>query len=206
MFYDQSDEDWICASAASIGKAITQAQAKAVVAAINVAANDPDVLAMLPKADTSSAIHRAQSLLQLERAGIAKDLAVAIYERDGTPDANFPYPDAAGVLRRLHNAGAKVAVVSDVHFDLRAIFDQYGLREYIDAWVFSFQHGVQKPDPTMFRLALDALEAAPDEALMVGDRAERDGGSTDAGIAALILPAVPPGANRGLGVVERFLG
>jgi HAD superfamily hydrolase (TIGR01509 family) len=144
-------------------------------------------------------------MLHFARASIDEELAVAIYEHDGTPEGCFPYPDAPGVLRRLRAAGARIAIVSDIHFDLRPLFAHYGLLECVDAFIHSYEHGIQKPDPAIFRLALDALGAEPEEALMVGDRAERDGGSVLAGVAALILPPVAPGAVRGLRAAERFL-
>jgi FMN phosphatase YigB (HAD superfamily) len=55
----------------------------------------------------------------------------------------------------------------------------------------SFEHGIQKPHPRLFQIALDQLGVTPRETLMVGDRAARDGGAASVGIATLILPAVP---------------
>ena len=34
--------------------------------------------------------------------------------------------------------------------------------------------GVRKPNPTLFRLGVDALELAPDEVLVVGDSLRKD--------------------------------
>ena len=55
----------------------------------------------------------------------------------------------------------RVALVSDIHFDLRADLAEHGIAEFIDAWVLSFEHGFQKPDPRMFTLALDAVASSP---------------------------------------------
>ncbi len=58
---------------------------------------------------------------------------------------------------------------------------------------------------TLFRAALDALAVAATEALMVGDRASRDGGAIDAGIATLLLPPVANGAPPGLELVPHLV-
>src|SRR5205814_10055227 len=48
-------------------------------------------------------------------------------------------------------------------------WEQSPLRERLDATVFSYEVGIRKPDPRIFRRALDAVGAAPAEALFVGD-------------------------------------
>jgi hypothetical protein len=67
----------------------------------------------------------------------------------------------------------RIALISDFHLDLRPLLAHHGIADLFDAWVFSFEQGIQKPDPRMFTLALDALEVRPEHALMVGDRASR---------------------------------
>ena len=55
--------------------------------------------------------------------------------------------------------------------------------------------GVEKPDPAIFRAALDALGVAPAEALYVGDLYEVDVvGARAAGMPAALLGLVLPGA------------
>jgi HAD superfamily hydrolase (TIGR01549 family) len=44
-----------------------------------------------------------------------------------------------------------------------------GLLEFVDALVVSEEAGVAKPDPAIFRIALDRLGCEPGEAVMVGD-------------------------------------
>jgi putative hydrolase of the HAD superfamily len=43
------------------------------------------------------------------------------------------------------------------------------LRNRLDAVVFSYELGVRKPDPRIYRHALDALGARPEDTLFVGD-------------------------------------
>ena len=53
--------------------------------------------------------------------------------------------------------------------------------------------------------ALEQVGAQPGEALMVGDRASRDGGAASVGIATLILPPLHDLVPRGLDVVLGLL-
>lgn len=110
------------------------------------------------------------------------------------------------MLAAIRARGVRIALVSDIHFDLRADLAEHGIAELIDAYVLSFEHGFQKPDPRMFTLALDAVGIEPGEALMVGDRASHDGGAASVGIATLILPMLTELVPRGLDVVLRLVG
>ena len=49
-----------------------------------------------------------------------------------------------------------------------------GLDSFFDAVVANEDTGKRKPDPAPFRLALERLEVKPEEAIMIGDWAERD--------------------------------
>jgi putative hydrolase of the HAD superfamily len=46
--------------------------------------------------------------------------------------------------------------------------------QIVDAVVTFDDTGVRKPDPAPFRLILEKLQVSPEEAIMVGDWAERD--------------------------------
>jgi FMN phosphatase YigB (HAD superfamily) len=95
----------------------------------------------------------------------------------------------------------RIAIVSDIHYELQSHFAAYGLADLVDHYVLSFEFGCQKPDRRLFQAALDRLEVMPERAVMVGDRASRDTGGVGLGITTLILPPVPNGAPRGLGAV-----
>ena len=77
---------------------------------------------------------------------------------------------------------------SDIHVDLRLHAELAGIDRFVDHWILSFEHGIQKPDPAIFQLALDALGSDPGATLMVGDRASHDGVAATLGIDTLILP------------------
>ena len=72
------------------------------------------------------------------------------------------------LLDALRNRGLKLGLVSNA-FDPRAILqpdlERMGLAERLDFAVFSSEVGRRKPDPAIFRVALEALQVEPEETL-----------------------------------------
>jgi putative hydrolase of the HAD superfamily len=101
-------------------------------------------------------------------------------------------PDAHETLARLRRAGLRLGVVSNSDGRVEEALTAAGLRSYFDIVVDSALVGVEKPDPAIFRAALEALNVAAEEALYVGDLYEVDVlGANAAGMAAVLL-ATPP--------------
>ncbi|SIR59605.1 HAD family hydrolase [Micromonospora avicenniae] len=145
--------------------------------------------------------HRAAytGLAETVDAGI-DGLADALYERLLLSEGWVPYPDTAPTIAALREAGIRVAVVSNIGFDLRPHFDAWQLTELVDAFVLSYEVGRCKPDPGIFLRACGMLGVDPEETLMVGD-SPADAGAAAAGCAVLVLPAADPGRENGLGAV-----
>ena len=98
------------------------------------------------------------------------------------------YPEVPGVLARLRAGGARLAVVSNWDVSLHDVLERTALRPLVDAVVISAELGVAKPDPAIFRAALDRLGAGPDGALHVGDSLEDDvAGARAAGLEAVLV-------------------
>ncbi|MFV2101527.1 HAD family hydrolase [Micromonospora sp. LOL_024] len=127
-------------------------------------------------------------------------LAEALYERLLVPAGWVPYPDTAPTLAALRATGVRTAVVSNIGFDIRPLFDAWGLADLVDTHVLSYEVGRCKPDPAIFWRACGLLGVDPEATLMVGDSAA-DAGAVAAGCAALVLPAADPGQPNGLGSV-----
>jgi len=132
-------------------------------------------------------------------------LAEALYERLRRPEGWLPYADTADTLRGLRAAGTRVAVVSNIGFDIRPLFRAWGLAELVDAWALSYEIGRCKPDPAIFLRACGLLGVDPEQALMVGD-SPADAGAVAAGCATLLLPAAGPGRANGLDAALRLAG
>jgi FMN phosphatase YigB (HAD superfamily) len=94
-------------------------------------------------------------------------------------------------LRTLRAAGIRIGIICDVGLEpsttLRRFLDGHGLLGYFDHWSFSDEVGTFKPDPVIFRHALDGLGGAePWDAAHVGDLRRTD----VAGAMALGITAV----------------
>jgi putative hydrolase of the HAD superfamily len=86
-------------------------------------------------------------------------------------------PDALDTLERLRRRGLRTAVASNAPFPPEFMHRQVaatGIRERVDAVVFSSEIGRRKPAPELYLAALERVGAAPDEALYVGDRVVED--------------------------------
>lgn len=98
-------------------------------------------------------------------------------------------PEAARVVGELKRAGLIVAVVSNTEDGrLRDALAAAGLAESFDLLVDSQLVGVRKPDPAIFRLALERLGVAAGEAAFVGDSYAHDAlAARAAGMRAVLL-------------------
>lgn len=115
----------------------------------------------------------------------------ALYDRHMAPSAWRPYADAAEVLTALRRRGVAVGVVSNIGWDLRPVFGAHGLDAFVDAYVLSYEHGVQKPDPRLFALACTALGVDARDTLMVGDDRRADGGAAALGCGVHFVDHLP---------------
>ncbi|CAL9641969.1 HAD family hydrolase [Streptomyces sp. enrichment culture] len=142
--------------------------------------------------DESARQHRA-AYTGLSRRVPLPDPALhdALYERHMTPAAWTPYPDAPEVLRTLRERGIGVGVVSNIGWDPRPVFRAHGLDRYVDTYVLSYEHGVQKPDPRLFAVACEALGADPRRVVMVGDSRAADGGAAALGCRVHFVDHLP---------------
>ncbi|MQY11738.1 (S)-2-haloacid dehalogenase 4A [Streptomyces sp. RB5] len=142
--------------------------------------------------DDSEAGHRAAFTALAREVDLPwPGLYDALYDRTFRPAAWRLYPDALEVLAALRDRGVRTAVVSNVGWDWRPVFTGLGLDPYLDAHVFSYEVGLVKPDPRIFRLACERLGLAPGEVLMVGDERARDGGAVAVGCRYLPVDHLP---------------
>jgi HAD superfamily hydrolase (TIGR01549 family) len=72
-------------------------------------------------------------------------------------------------LSRLRAAGLRLAAVSNSNGTLQRLFDRLGFTPSFEAILDSQVVGIEKPDPRLFRLALEELGAEAGAALHVGD-------------------------------------
>lgn len=132
--------------------------------------------------DLDPKLHRKVYLEVLRSSGVTEDgQAEALYSRLVDPDCWTPYPDTAHVVRGLHEAGIRTAVISNIAFDIRPALERVGIGDLFDEVLMSYVEGVIKPDPKLFLRACRRLDVDPKHALMVGDSVEADGGAVEVG-------------------------
>jgi HAD superfamily hydrolase (TIGR01509 family) len=102
--------------------------------------------------------------------------------------ASVLFSDVAPALRALRSQGVRIALISNLASPYKRAFHQHGLAALIDAQLFSCDAGLAKPDPRIYRLALERLGVEPSQAVMVGDSQRSDvDGPTKCGIRAFLL-------------------
>ncbi|HZL05897.1 MAG TPA: HAD family hydrolase [Coriobacteriia bacterium] len=144
--------------------------------------------------DTDVVKHRAAYVEWFASAGVDDELADAMYVAESDPKLSGFAADVGDLLHTLTSAGVRVGVVSDIHVDLRPTFAEHAVgdgrtwADLVDVWALSYELGVAKPDPAIFRFALERLELPPREVLMVGDRGAWDGAAAAIGVTTLVLP------------------
>jgi putative hydrolase of the HAD superfamily len=97
-------------------------------------------------------------------------------------------PQALATLTTLRAAGLRLAIVSNAARPSERVLDMLGLRAATDAVVMSYAVGVLKPDPRIYRAALDAIGVAPAAAVFVGDGGDGElGGARQLGISTVLI-------------------
>ena len=130
-------------------------------------------------------------LLHLGIADEDEVQAIAEWRRSYNPPVglwNRPDPAASAALRQVKDAGLIAGVISNSNGSVRSILEETGLAPGLDFIIDSAVVGVEKPDPRIFRLALEQAEVPPEAAFYIGDIYSVDVlGARGAGLRAVLL-------------------
>jgi len=120
-------------------------------------------------------IGRACDELGLGRSGAVADMARSyLARRDATIK---PFPEAVETVRWLRESGCRLALVTNgASSAQRSKVDRFGLADLFDAILIEGEVGYGKPDPRVYRRALDALGVEGQDSWMVGDNPDWDVG------------------------------
>lgn len=80
-----------------------------------------------------------------------------------------PKKDAIEVLSYLKSNSYKTGIISDCSSVVSVIWPDAPLATLIDVAIFSCLVGMQKPDPRIYRLAIEQLTVEPENCLYIGD-------------------------------------
>ena len=95
------------------------------------------------------------------------------YEHFAEPGVWELYPEVLGVLEELAPR-FRLAVISNFDGRLRLILQHLGISKFFSQVFISSELGADKPDPEIFRRALNLIDLNANEVLHVGDDPERD--------------------------------
>ncbi len=123
-----------------------------------------------------AAAWRAALVAAGQEAAVADAMADAFAARyvEGQRSGHPLLPGALDLVAQLA-AEVPVVLVTNGPPDIQRLkIEQAGIASHLSAVVISGELGIGKPDPAIYRHALDLLGVAPEHAVMVGDSWERD--------------------------------
>jgi putative hydrolase of the HAD superfamily len=98
------------------------------------------------------------------------------------------WDDSLPVVRELRARGVKTAIISNCSHSTRGIVDRLGIAEEFDEILLSFEVGMRKPEPEIYREALRRLGGvAPERAVFVDDQTEYCDGAAAVGIETFLI-------------------
>jgi putative hydrolase of the HAD superfamily len=131
---------------------------------------------------TASGAHEvavwALAELGLDEPHPAQEHLVSMFEEASHSGRVLALEGARDCLQALARAGIPCALICDTGLTpgriVRRHLDRHGLLEGLAVQIFSDEVGAPKPDPRMFRAALEPLGVNPERALHVGDLRRTD--------------------------------
>jgi putative hydrolase of the HAD superfamily len=105
------------------------------------------------------------------------DLLWRTWNLEGSFFGRRLFDDAHDMLAELRSRGLKLGCVTNRPYSGPQFHDEvdgYGIRDYFDVFSISCDVGYMKPHPEIFRHALEAIDVAPEDAVMVGDSLRAD--------------------------------
>jgi putative hydrolase of the HAD superfamily len=109
-------------------------------------------------------------------------------EREVLPARVRLFEDSLPVVRALRAHGIRTALISNCSHSTRPIVDALALDDEFDEVLLSFEVGAAKPDPAIYREALDRLgNPTPERSVFVDDQARYCDGATAVGLRTLLI-------------------
>jgi epoxide hydrolase-like predicted phosphatase len=91
------------------------------------------------------------------------------------------------LIRDLREKGYRVALLSNESLQLESRLHQHGIHDLFDPVLISAQMGIMKPDPTVYRVALQTLGVRPHEVVFIDDSLANVRGAQPLGIHTILF-------------------
>jgi len=88
-------------------------------------------------------------------------------------DLETLYPQTKEILEQLGQE-YELGIIANQLPGLEERLKDFGILDYFDAIFSSAEFGLAKPDPAIFKLALQKTNCLPHQAIMIGDRLDND--------------------------------
>ena len=144
--------------------------------------------------DPSSLAALRQSCAEVLRAALPRSERLARIDRLSLTEALLaslrfaPFPDAGAAIRAAKARGERVVVVSNWDISLTEVLARVGLASLVDGIITSGGAGARKPDPAIFRQALEIAGTCARRATHVGDNLAEDiAGARATGITPILV-------------------
>jgi putative hydrolase of the HAD superfamily len=110
------------------------------------------------------------------------------------PEDDFVRPQARALVAEAKAAGLETAVLTNDLYDFhdQAWIDRMRILAEVDRVVDASRHGTRKPEPAAYRLVLDRLGVAADQAVLVDDQPANAAGAAAAGMRAVWFDVTRP--------------
>ena len=110
------------------------------------------------------------------------------------PEDELVRPQARVLVAAARAAGLQTAVLTNDLYDFhdQAWIERMGVLAEIGCVVDASRHGTRKPEPAAYRLVLDRLGVAADQAVLVDDQPANTAGAEAAGMAAVWFDVTRP--------------
>jgi putative hydrolase of the HAD superfamily len=111
---------------------------------------------------------------------------VTALRREVTRKGLVPVPGAVETIAALRERGMKTGLITVCSEDVVLLWEETDFHGLFDAEVFSAAVGLRKPDPRIYRIALEKLGVDAEDAVFVGDGANDElGGAERVGMTAV---------------------
>lgn len=98
------------------------------------------------------------------------------------------FDDAFPALTELKKRGLTTGLISNIEKNMNETLQKLGIISKLDIVVTSLEAGASKPQPGIFRYAMQKGNVRPDESIFVGDQYQVDMvGAKSAGMKAILL-------------------
>ncbi len=115
-----------------------------------------------------------------QRAGILKEFTdfegffEGVYQHFATAEPWVIYQDTVSSLKRWQRMDVSLGIISNFDSRIYAVLDALNLQQYFQTITISTEAGAAKPDPLIFKTALQKHDCIPQEAWHVGDSRKDD--------------------------------